>query len=436
MAAHSIGRRDFLSRAAFSGVALGTLPALGVDLEWDGPAARVFAPAAQEADASVFAAARKQFLFPTSITYCNTGTLGASPRSVVNAMNVGVEKLERTLPDWPYLQADGEPLTGYQQLKNIRAMFAEFIGATTDEVAFTTNATMGMSMLANGIDLAPGDDIVTTDQEHSGGIGGWLLRAKRHGVNVIQVPMLPAFERGPDGVVSAFAAAVTPRTRVIMFSHITSGLGALLPAKELCDLARRSGALSIVDGAQVIGQRRIDVKAIGCDAYVTSPHKWLLAPKGTGILFIRRDVQSRFWNTLASAGFDDDSTGAFRFMHYGTGSVSVVQGLVAALDFIKSIGIERIERWDLMLATRLRDGLARIKTAKLTSPKDRGLQSAITTFSVPGTTGRQLQDALWAHKIRVRPQAEPRGVRLSAHLYVSPADIDRVLHVVETLKLG
>jgi selenocysteine lyase/cysteine desulfurase len=420
----NLGRRDFLSRAALGGLALGAVPSLEL------LARTPFAPPAEEADASVFASARKQFLFPASVTYCNTGTLGASPRAVVDAMNHGVEKLERELPDWPYFQADGEPLTGYQQLKDVRSLFADFIGASVDEVALTINATMGMSFLANGIDLVSGDDIVTTDQEHSGGIGGWQLRAKRHGVKVTQVPMLPAFAKGPEGVVSAFAAAMTPRTKVVMFSHITSGLGALLPAKELCDMAHRAGALAIIDGAQVIGQRRIDVKTLGCDAYVTSPHKWLLAPKGTGILYVKRDVQQRFWNTLASAGFDDDSTGAFRFMHYGTGSVPVVQGLVAALNFIKTIGIERIERWDLMLANRLRDGLAKSKRARLSSPDDRRFASAITTFAVNGMTGRQLQDALWARKIRVRAQGEPRGVRLSAHLYVSPADIDRVLEVV------
>jgi len=425
-----IRRREFLSRSALSGLALGAFPAL-LNSE---PRAEVFIPAPEATDAAVFAAARKQFLFPITVTYGNTGTLGASPRSVVNAMTAGVEKLEHNLPDWPYFQADGEPLTGYQELKGIRARFAAFIGATADEVALTTNATMGMSFLANGLDLSPGDDVVTTDQEHSGGIGGWQLRAKRHGITVTQVPLLPAFAKGPEGAVNAFAAAMTPRTKVVMFSHITSGLGALLPAKELCELAHQRGALAIVDGAQVLGQRRIDLQGIGCDAYVSSPHKWLLAPKGTGILYIRRDVQKRFWNTLASGGFDDDSTGAFRFMHYGTGSVPVVEGLVAALDFIESLGIDRIERWDLMLATRLREGLARIKTARLSSPEDRRFASAITTFAVEGTTGRQLQDALWMKQIRVRSQGEPRGVRLSAHLYVSPADIDRVLEVVAALK--
>jgi selenocysteine lyase/cysteine desulfurase len=229
---------------------------------------------------------------------------------------------------------------------------------------------------------------------------------------------------------------MTPRTKVVMFSHITSGLGILMPAAELCALARDRGALAVVDGAQVIGQRRLDVKALGCDVYVTSPHKWLLAPKGTGVLYIRRDVQPRLWVTLASGRLDDDETGAFRFMQYGTGSVPVLDGLMAALAFIQAIGIERIERWDLMMANRLRDGLARIRQARILSPADRRLTSAITTFAVAGVTGRALQDALWEQRIRVRAQGQTidRPVRLSAHFYVAPADIDRALEVVSSLR--
>jgi isopenicillin-N epimerase len=432
---HSVDRRHFLTGIAATGLVAGAAPALVAFGRTDGNAAAPgpFAPATDEADAAVFAAARQQFLFPTSVTYCNTGTLGASPRAVVDALAGGVERLERDLPDWPYFQADGEPLTGYQQLKDVRATIGAFLNASADEIALMQNATMGMSCIANGLDLVAGDEVVSTDQEHSGGIGGWRLRAKRHGVVVKELALLPALDGGPDAVEKLFADAITPRTKVVVFSEITSGLGIALPAKRLCALAHAHGALAVVDGAQAVGQRRVDVKDMGCDAYVASPHKWLLAPKGTGILYIRHEVQHRIWNTLASGGFDDESTGAFRFMHIGTGSVPVVQGLVAALAFITSIGIERIERWDAMLTARLREGLAQIPAVRLSSPRDPRFASAITTFAVAGHTGRELQDALWAKKIRVRAQGEPRGVRLSAHLYVSPADIDRVLDVVSSL---
>jgi len=430
---NAVGRRSFLTRIALGGAAVGLLPASAWARQFPPLGIPTFTFAPGDSDERIFAAARREFLFPPEVTYGNTGTLGASPREVVESLTKGTERIERELPDWPYFQADGEPLTGYQPLTDIRGRIGHVINAAADEIALTTNATMGMSFLANGLDLSSGDEVVTTDQEHSGGIGGWQLRAKRHGVVVKQVPVLEAAPGGPDAVVQRFADAITPRTKVVMFSQITSGLGMLLPAKALCALAHDRGALAIIDGAQVLGQRRVDVKDLGCDAYVTSPHKWMLAPKGTGILYIRRDVQTRFWNTLASAAFDDDSTGAFRFMHYGTGSVAVVQGLVAAIDFMTRIGLERIERWDAMLAARLRDGLARIPAARLSSPSDRRFASAITTFAVAGKTGRELQDALWARKIRVRAQGGDRGVRLSAHLYVNPTDIDHVLDVVRSL---
>jgi isopenicillin-N epimerase len=426
-----LARRDFLSRLAATSLAAGIVPSFDFTSRL-GPAAPFIVPSGDD-DATIFAAARKRFLFPTSVTYCNTGTLGAIPRDVMDVVVQALQRLERELPDWPYFQADGEPLTGYQPLTEFRAEAGAFINASADEIAFTQNATMGMSFIANGLDLAPGDEVVSTNQEHAGGIGGWKLRAKRHGVIVKELALADALPKGPDGVVSMFADAMTPRTKVVVFSHITSGRGILMPTGELCALARERGALSVVDGAQAVGQIRVDVKALGCDAYVASPHKWLLAPKGTGILYIRRDVQPRIWNTLASAGFDDDAAGAFRFMHYGTGSPAMVWGLRAALQFIGKIGIDRIARWDGMLTQRLRDGLATMPHVHVLSPADPRFAAGITTFGVNGHTGRELQDALWAKKIRVRSQGDP-GVRLSAHLYVSPADIDRVLNVVSAMR--
>lgn len=417
-------RRSFLSLLAAPGLALG---AAGAAQAWARAAA--FAPDAGADDATLFADARRHFLIPDGVAYCNTGTLGASPREVVDAVADGIRRLETVLADWPYEQADGEPLTGYQALADVRAAVGRFLNAPGADIALTQNATMGINFLANGLDLAAGDEVVSTDQEHGGGISPWRLLAKRRGIVVKELPLEPALARGPDAVVELFESALTPRTKVVMFSHVTSGLGALLPARELCALARSRGALAIVDGAQAVGQVRVDVPSLGCDAYVGSPHKWMMAPKGTGFLYLRRDVQDRVWTTLASYQWDNRQDGAFRFMQYGTGSVPVVEGLVAALHFIERIGMPRIERWDASLTKRLRDGLGEIPRARIVSPADPRLTAAITTFRVDGMPAKALQDALWAKRVRVRAQGDERGVRLSAHLYVGPADIDRVLEV-------
>ncbi len=419
-------RRDFLGALASIPLVHGVL---------GGVEAKAAAPqgAGPASDADVFARLRGDLLFPRDVTYCNTGTLGAIPREVMDAMVNGLRNTEALLPDWPYFQADGEPLTGYQPLMAARTTAARFLGASPDEIAITQNATMGMNALGNGIDWQAGDEVLTTDQEHGGAVSIFRLMAKRRGIVVKELPLATAVGGGPEAITAMFRAAATPRTRAIMVSHITSQFGILMPVADLIALARERGAMSLIDGAQAVGQIRVNVRELGCDAYVASPHKWLMAPKGTGLLYIRRPLQEKFWTTLASYQWDNQEQGAFRFMQYGTGSTALIDGLMAALAVAERHGMDRVERWDLALTRRLRDGLAKIKGAVLSSPEDPRLASAITTFRVEGTTARDLQNALWDKKIRVRAQGDDKGVRLSSHIYVSPADIDRVLEVVSVL---
>lgn len=384
-------------------------------------------------DAEVFSRLRGEFLFPRDVAYCNTGTLGSSPREVVDAMVGGLRRTEATLPDWPYFQADGEPLTGYQPLLAARTAAARFLGAEPDEIAITQNATMGMNALGNGLDWQTGDEVLTTDQEHGGAVSIFRLMAKRRGIVVKELPLASAVGSGPEGIAALFRAAATPKTRAIMVSHITSGFGILMPVAELIALARERGAFSFIDGAQAVGQIKVNVRELGCDAYVASPHKWLMAPKGTGLLYVKRSVQPKFWTTLASYQWENQEQGAFRFMQYGTGSTALIDGLTVALALAERNTMERVERWDLMLTKRLREGLGKITGAVLSSPADPRLASAITTFKVEGVTARDLQNALWEKKIRVRAQSDANGVRLSAHVCIGPDDIDRVLGVVARL---
>lgn len=424
-----LGRRRFLQLLGGAGAAAAAWPAAP---SWPAGPPSPFQPDPSLSDPEFFAALRGEFLFPREIAYCNTGTLGACPREVVETLTGSLQTLEEELPDWPYFEPSGAPLTGYQPREPNRREAGRILNAPAQEIAITQNATMGCSFLANGIELDSGDEVLSTDQEHSGGIGGWRLRAARHGVVLRELHLDGALADGPEGVVRLFADAITPRTKVMTFSHITSAYGIVLPARELCELARSHGIISVVDGAQSAGQIEVDVKEMGCDAYVTSPHKWLLAPKGTGILYIRDEVQPLFWNTLASGRIDRDEPGAFRFMQHGTGSPAILDGLSAAIGFMERVEIERIARWDRMLTDRLREGLASIPGVIFFSPRDPAFAAGITTFGVEGVDGRELQEALWARGIRVRAQSGER-VRLCAHLYVSPEDIDQVLEVTAGL---
>ena len=225
-----------------------------------------------------------------------------------------------------------------------------------------------------------------------------------------------------------------PSRRILFKQAGAAGAAAAISAAAPpVALAQQHGALSLIDGAQAVGQLPVNVRELGCDAYVASPHKWLLAPKGTGLLYVRKAVQDKLWTTLASYQWDNHEQGAFRFMQYGTGSTAVIDGLLAALAIGERHSMQRVERWNLALTSRLRAGLATLPRAVLSSPADPRLASAITTFRVEGVTARALQNALWEQKIRVRAQGDDKGVRLSAHVYVAPADIDRVLNVVAKL---
>ena len=183
-------RRRFLSTFVAPGLLLGAAPSLTALAR-----AAAFEPEPAADDAAVFAAARGHFLIPEGVAYCNTGTLGASPWEVVDALTEGIRRLETDLAAWPYEQPDGEPLTGYQTLPEVRRRVGQFVNAPGADIALTQNATMGMNFLANGLDLAAGDEVVSTDQEHGGGISPWRLLAKRRGIVVKELPLEPALAR-------------------------------------------------------------------------------------------------------------------------------------------------------------------------------------------------------------------------------------------------
>lgn len=372
---------------------------------------------------------RQQFDIPRNETYFNVSTLGPRPRYVTDAVVDHMREIEKTIAHYDYRPEHPEYFGGYRKQEELRAKVAPLLGATGREVALVMNATMGTNFIANGIDLQPGDEVLLTDQEHIGNIGPWELREKRYGIVVKKVPI----GADPDAIVRAFADAITPRTRAIDVPHITSRLGIVMPIKRICDLARERNIFCMIDGAQAIGHLRIDVKAIGCDAYVTSPHKWLLAPVGNGLLYVREERLKDVWATLASGNWNNYNDGAFRLMQYGTANLSLLAGFDAAIDFHMKIGPERIEQRILELSNRLRQGLQQIPRARIFSPTHPALACGIVTWGVEGVPGPKLMDELWNRKkIRVRSVGDT-AVRQSCHFYNAPEEIDAVLDIARAL---
>ncbi|MDB6064897.1 MAG: aminotransferase, class [Pedosphaera sp.] len=377
---------------------------------------------------------RRQFSIPSDEVYFNTGTLGASPRQVTAAMIAETLNLEKTIAHYDYKPEHPEYIAGYRPQAELRRKAGTVINASEHEVALVQNATMASNLIANGLELKPGDEVLITDQEHPGARGPWELRAKRQGIIVRQLP-IPIPTPDPESVIKIVADAITPRTRVIAVPHVTSKYCIVLPVREICELARKHDIFTLVDGAQAAGQLRVDVKQIGCDAYATSPHKWLFAPPGNGLLYVREEKLKDIWATLASAQWNNyaPADGIFRLMQFGTANFALLTGLNAALDFHLRIGSERIEKRIIGLADQLRVGLQKIKGATIHSPTHPALAGAMVNYGITGVTGPQLQEALWTRqKIRVRAQGQ-EGVRQSVHVYNSPREIDATLAVVQAL---
>jgi selenocysteine lyase/cysteine desulfurase len=418
-----VDRRGFLS--SFAGAA-----AVGASLNFGGELlAKVAQAPGQLPDRNLYDSneeaywtdLRKQFVIPADEVYLNNGTVGSSPAPVLRAIFDGYNETEKMAQNDP----EDYPIWGYAAWNEFRDPLAEFVGCKRDEIALVRNATEANSYIANGLDLKAGDEVLMTDQEHPGGEHPFNLRAKRYGI-VVKKVTLPKPVPNAAAVLNLITDAITPRTRVLFFSHITTVTGVVLPAKELCALARSKGILSAVDGAHVAGMMPLNLHELGCDMYSSSPHKWLQSTKGSGFLYVRDEVIDRVWNTVATEGWDDTKIRAERFQRIGSSNVPALWGLRASIKFANDIGMNRIEKRhrksaDYMLAEMVKRG-----AESWTSP-DPALRCGIVTVNVPGVKRSDLENWLWqTKKIRIRG-GDPSKLRLSTPYYLLRKDIDRYL---------
>jgi len=427
-----IDRRGFLS--SFAGVA-GAASALGLPAKWNALLEQEAPKAPDSAlygsnEEAYWAEWRKQFLIPSDEVYLNNGTVGSCPMPVLRAVFDGYNDTEKMAQSDP----EDYPIWGYGAWNEFRDPLAEFVGCTRDELALVRNATEGNSYIANGLDMKPGDEVLMTDQEHPGGEHPWNLRAKRYGI-VVKKIALPKPVPNAAAVLNLVNEAITSRTRVLFFSHITTATGVVLPAKELCALARSKGIFSAVDGAHVVGMMRLNVHELGCDMYTSSPHKWLQAPKGTGFLYVRDEVIDRLWNTIVTAGWDEPKLRAERFQRIGSSNVPALWGMRASVQMANQIGMERIERRHRQMADYILKEMVQRGAESWTSP-DAALRCAIASVNVAPIQIYELENWMWkTKKIRIRGGG-PSKIRLSTPYYLLRKDVDRYLAAFDEYKKG
>jgi isopenicillin-N epimerase len=370
-----------------------------------------------------------EFLLDKDWTYLNNGTLGPTPKPVYYTL---VERYHDLAQD------PGQPNRDQSDAADdVRRKAAAFVGADFDEIALVRNTTEGMSFMLNGLDLKAGDEILTTFHEHSGGLQPCRLKAKRHGV-VIKEVKWPAPAEDPAVILNAFNDAITPRTKVFMVSHVMYQSGSMVPLKQLAALARSKGILTAIDGAHPVGMLKMDMHDLGIDYYASSSHKWLCAPTGAGILYLRRASQEQLWPTVVGGGWDDPKRGASRYDRLSQRAHPIVLAIGAAIDFQNAIGRERIETRVRALQAYAWKRLAPLPGIKFHTSKNVQLNNALLAFTLPTLKNADIVETLKKrHRVWTRTmEYDLNALRIATHIYNTEAQIDQLVAGLEDIVKG
>jgi selenocysteine lyase/cysteine desulfurase len=373
-------------------------------------------------------ALREHYLFEEGVIMMNNGTVGPMPKPVFNTL-MRCFKVQCTNPFDVYNFIP-------RKIEEVRSKLAGFIGASPEEVVITRNTTEGMNFVANGLDLAEGDEVVLSTMEHPGGTHPWRLKQKRYGIKIKEVPIgLPP--ASVDEFVAGFEKAITPRTKVISISHTVYISGLISPIKELCKMAHEKGVLVLADSAHGIGMLALNMRDLGVDFFATSPYKWMGAPTGVGVLYVRRDVQDRLWPTIASSGWDTYED-ARKFETLSQRADAIIVALGEAVDFQNAIGKQKVEKRIKALAGYLKRELKQIPGAKLHTSEDPYISGGLTAFSIEGVEPRKIVDFVRGrYNIVVRTVGSrdkgTYGIRVSTPIYVTFKHVDHLLEGIRHL---
>ena len=324
------------------------------------------------------------------------------------------------------------------------AKIAKFVGANDDEIALTHNVTEGINIACWGVPLKRGDEVILTTHEHIGNAAPWLTRQRIEGI-VIKV-----FTPGSTAAetLQRIADLLTPHTRVIAVPHIPCTQGQIFPIKEICTLARNKGIYSLIDGAHGPGMLLLNLHDIGCDTYASCCHKWMLGPKGTGFIYVRKDFQDTLQpHNLGGGSIEGDwnmnqkplNTGSYALNAHryygGTQASGLFKGVIAAIDFCETIGMKNIHNRIKTLGGYMQQRLLALgNKVELITPTEEQSRCAVNGFRVKGIEFNKFYECCAQNKIRIRSVSENglNSLRVSTHIYNTHAQIDRLAELIKT----
>ena len=370
----------------------------------------------EDADRYWLRVREEQFLMPPERVFLNNGSLGVAPRPVLRAVKDYLDRAAALHIE------EGYPRWGYETLDAHRQRMADFIGCSVAELAITHNATEALSIIAGGMPLEPGGEILITDQEHPSGRDPWRVREARGDVTLRQVS-LPLPPDSPAKLAETVISAIGARTKVLSFSGITSPTGLIMPIREICDAARARGVITVVDGAHMSGQVPLRIDEMGCDYYAGSPHKWLFAPAGCGLLYIREERLDAHYPVIATAQWDKKELKAARFMRFGTNNRAIIEGMIAGLDFAEALGPDRIYARIHELAKYVYARATELPYVDMLTPADDSMYGSLVTIQLKLDEDRLAR--LWqlCNERLIWTTGNAR-LRISTHVHTRRSDID------------
>jgi cysteine desulfurase/selenocysteine lyase len=417
----SANRRDFIkqtSTALLGGISINDLPSLSPPY-----------PDSIADEEQYWKQIRKQFPLDKNVVYLNNGTLGPSPYPVIDTTTKGMQEIDQYI--------------NYAGWEDSSKKIASFVGADENEIALTHNTTEGINIYTWGLPLQKGDEVIITTHEHAGNALPWLNRQKLHGIRLKTfVPADTASE-----TLNRINALISSKTKAIAVPHILCTQGQVLPVKEICALGKSKGLFVVVDGAHAPGMMPLNLHDLGCDAYSSCCHKWMLGPKGTGFLYVRKEFQETLQPYFVGAGSDNaqwnmatdpvvmGSYAASAHRYYGgTQNVGLWRGVNVAIDFIDQIGIDKIHKRILYLGKYTQDKLLQLGTkVELLTPTETISYCGINGFRVTGIPFNEFNTKVIEQGIRIRAVAENnmRSLRISTHIYNNTDQVDRLIEIIQ-----
>ncbi len=370
---------------------------------------------------------RHAFVVDRNLINLNNGGVSPSPKVVIDTETRLLE-IENMTPSY-YMWRILDP-----GIETVRRRLAQCFGCDPEEIAITRNASEALEIVQLGMDLKRGDEVVTTNQDYPRMISTWQQREERDGIVLKQV----TFQTPPpslDYLAKRIEEAITPRTRVIHICHMTNRSGQIFPVKQICQMGRSRGIEVIVDGAHAFAQFPFKRDDLDCDYYGTSLHKWLLAPIGTGMLYVKRDKISKIWPMMpADKSLKNDIR---KFEQIGTHPASQRNAITEAMNFHESIGAERKAARFRYLRSRWTERLRGQKGVRIYHSEDPAQSCAIGFVGIEGIDSPQLSNYLFEkHRIwtvAVVTRGEYEGLRITPNVYTTIEEIDTFGNAMEQI---